>query len=446
MNSMKLAKFVLCIVALFALSVPAGAKVDLVTLPERESVQLTIYNSADITLVRDRRPLMLVEGENRLQFSWANTLIDPTSLDMRPTGNGDRIHVMEITYPPRVRNVGIWTIHSDISGEAPMEIDFFTSGLTWQSYYIATLNEDESEMELKGYVKVTNKSGEDYENAQVRLVVGEINLLDKIADLARRSDPYKEDVDRPVPPRPDRVRREMYEDARMRVGEMAVAPKEIIKEGLSEYFLYTIDGKETIPDGWSKRLESFSEDSVKVVNLYKFEEERFGENTIRFIHFKNDEEHNLGDTPLPDGRINVFKRAEGGGHLHYLGHDDTRYIPVNQDVELNLGPARKVNVQPTLMNFVKENFTFSNQGHITGFDEVRTYEIEARNLSDQPARIEIRRNVDTNHWKIESSEGPASPQDVDQDTFEYRLDIEPHTTETLTYTIRLYRGERANRR
>ena len=34
------------------------------------------------------------------------------------------------------------------------------------------------------------------------------------------------------------------------------APKEVVKEGLSEYFIYTIEGTETIPNGWSKRLRS----------------------------------------------------------------------------------------------------------------------------------------------------------------------------------------------
>ena len=37
-------------------------------------------------------------------------------------------------------------------------------------------------------------------------------------------------------------------------GEAAGKPKEIIKEGLSEYFIYTIEGTETIPNGWSKRM------------------------------------------------------------------------------------------------------------------------------------------------------------------------------------------------
>ncbi len=444
---MKRLKVCLCLVPFFV-AVAAGplayGNIDLVTLPERESVQLTIYNSADLTLARDRRPLTLSEGENRLQFAWSGTLIDPTSLDMMPRADADRIHVLDITYPPRVRNVGVWNIHSDISGEVPMEITFFTSGLTWDAYYIATLSEDESTMTLDGYVKVTNNSGEDYENAQVRLVVGEIHLLDKIADLARRPDPYATE--------PEVIRRRMEFMDRARAlpmmaedREMA-APKEIIKEGLSEYFLYTIDGKETIRDGWSKRLKSFDAEDVGVVNLYKFEQERFGDDTVRFLRFSNDEEHNLGETPLPDGTINVFRRAEDGDRLHYLGADDTRYIPVDQEVELNLGPARNVGVEPVLMDFAKENFMFDNDGRIEGFDEVRTYEIEVRNLSERPAIVEIRRNVDTNHWRIEDAAGPSRPETIDQNTFEYELELDPHSTATLTYTIRLYRGERADQR
>ncbi len=86
--------FVLLILAASMVST-AFAKVDLATLPERESTQLTIYNSADLTLVRESRPLTVKEGENRLQFSWANTLIDPTSLEMLPKAHADKIDIYE---------------------------------------------------------------------------------------------------------------------------------------------------------------------------------------------------------------------------------------------------------------------------------------------------------------------------------------------------------------
>ena len=40
-----------------AFAAPAFAAVDLVTLPRREGTQLTIYNSEDITMVREHRLL-----------------------------------------------------------------------------------------------------------------------------------------------------------------------------------------------------------------------------------------------------------------------------------------------------------------------------------------------------------------------------------------------------
>ncbi len=65
------------------------ARINVVNLPGRDSVQLTIYNSADLTLVKETRYLTLRRGLNRLEFSWANTLIDPTSVEFRPLAHVD---------------------------------------------------------------------------------------------------------------------------------------------------------------------------------------------------------------------------------------------------------------------------------------------------------------------------------------------------------------------
>src|SRR4030043_922218 len=176
-------KFILLIIA--ATTTVIQAKVDLVTLPTRDTVQLTIYNSADMTLVRESRALTLKAGANALQFSWENTLIDPTSLEMLPKANPDRIYIAELVYPPRVRNLGLWNIKSGVSGKVPVEITYLTSGLSWRAFYMGTLTQDEKTMRLQGYVVVANNSGEDYENAQVRLIVGNVHILDQIAFLAR---------------------------------------------------------------------------------------------------------------------------------------------------------------------------------------------------------------------------------------------------------------------
>ncbi|MBN2476706.1 MAG: hypothetical protein JXB62_18995, partial [Pirellulales bacterium] len=77
----------------------AMADVDLVTVPRREGTQLTVYNSDDITMVREHRLLTVKQGINRIQFSWANTLIDPTSIDFRILDQADQVDLVDTTFP-----------------------------------------------------------------------------------------------------------------------------------------------------------------------------------------------------------------------------------------------------------------------------------------------------------------------------------------------------------
>ncbi|TFH13958.1 MAG: DUF4139 domain-containing protein, partial [Lentisphaerales bacterium] len=386
------------------LAVPAHAKVDLVTLPTREAVQVTIYNSADLTLVRESRALTLKNGLNKLQFSWANTLIDPTSLEMLAKSNADKIDILELTYPPRVKDLGLWQITSRISGKVPVEITYLTSGLSWRAFYMGTLTADEKTMRLQGYVRVTNNSGEDYANAQTRLIVGKVHLLDEIAMLARRQPPYG----RPGVYRMGAGRRRLEKSAQSApIAVMAEAVafeademKEVKKEGLSEYFLYTIEGTETIENGWSKRLPSFDVGAVPVVNLYKYEEERYGSAVVRFLSFKNDEEHKLGDTPIPGGLLKVYRGVDEAGHLSYEGQSAFKYIPVDEDVELNLGSVANVVVEPKLMDYKTAQYMFDNRGNISGWDEIRTFKLEVKNTRAVPIKIEIQRNFPTQHWDL----------------------------------------------
>jgi hypothetical protein len=431
-----------------AITSTVNAKVDLVTLPQRDTVQLTIYNSADMTLARESRALTLKEGENELQFSWENTLIDPTSLEMLPKAYAGQIDIANLTFPPRVRNLGLWNINSEISGKVPVEITYLTSGLSWRAFYMGTLTENEEAMRLQGYVRVTNNSGEDYENAQTRLIVGQVHMLDQIAALARRQYPYNRPGGPIVQNERDYfgIESKIEMEKSLDLGVLSIeAPQTmsrrrvIIKEGLSEYFLYTIEGTETIENGWSKRMISFDVEDVPVVNLYKFEEERYGNSVIRFLSFTNDEEHELGETPIPGGRLKVYRNVGQEGHLSYTGQSEFKYIPVNEEVELNLGPVANVVVEPKLMDFKTENYRFDSDGDITGWDEVRTYEIEIRNTRDIAIKVEIKRNFPTQFWQIT---GNDEYEEFNVDTIKFTLEMQPVSKEILTYTLRTYHGTR----
>ena len=426
----------------------APAKVDLTTLPSRDTVQLTIYNSADMTLVRESRALTLKQGENALQFSWENTLIDPTSLEMLTKAHADQIEIAELVYPPRVKNLGLWNIQSGVSGKVPVEITYLTSGLTWRAFYAGTLSQDEKTMRLQGYVRVTNNSGEDYENAQTRLIVGKVHMLDQIAELAQRQYPYGRPGAVPLPPMqpaaaPVLQMAKAAGRARAVLEEAVAKPKEIVKEGLSEYFLYTIEGTETIPTGWSKRLLSFDVAGVPVVNLYKYEQERYGPGVVRFLSFKNDQAHKLGQTPIPDGNLKVYRSADEQKHLSYEGQSSFKYIPVNEEVELNLGAVADVVVEPTVMDYRTENHRFDTRGNISGWDEVQVLKVEVRNTRDVPARIEITRNFNTQYWDLKRTGEIDGFEKVDLDTVKFKLDLPPHSKKTFEYTLTTYQGVRA---
>jgi hypothetical protein len=431
---------------------PASA-IELVMLPRRENVQLTIYNSADLTLVREKRNLTLKRGWNWLQFMWANTLIDPTSLSLEPLEQKDRVGVQQLVFPPRLKELGRWLIHSDVSGQVPFELTYFTSGLAWRAFYMGTLAQDEKTIRLESYVRVDNHSGEEYENAQTRLIVGRIHLLDQIAELAQRQYPYgsPEGVRSELGlvrnrllgevqlQKDKKVEREQLADAM----EVLEAPKEIQKEGLSEYFLYTIEGTETIPDQWGKRLMSFKTDDIPVKNLYKYDEERYGDEAVRFLSFKNDTEHKLGTTPIPDGMVRIYGQTDQQKHLAYVGGTDIKYIPVGEEVELDLGPAQLVKIEPKLMEERTTSYLFDSHGNVAGWDEIGTWKIEATNASTLPIDVEITRGFDEPSWELTTSGSAAAYEKYDVTHARFKLSIEPRSKRTFGYTVTQYRGTRS---
>jgi hypothetical protein len=433
---------------------PASA-IELVVLPRRDKVQLTIYNSADLTLVRERRDLTLKRGWNWLQFMWANTLIDPTSLSLVPLAQAEKIDIQQLVFPARLRELGRWLIRSEVNGQVPFEITYFTSGLNWRAFYMGTLAEDEKTMQLQGYVRVGNNSGEDYENAQTRLIVGKVHILDQIAELAKRQYPYGSPLrvsglgygETGGGIRFDRdgdalVLGDMPSAGAMFGVDSRLRRKEIKKEGLSEYFLYTIEGTETIADKWGKRLLSFEAEDIKIKSLYKYDEERWGQQTVRFVAFANDEEHNLGQTPIPNGNVKIYNQADAEGYLSYVGGTDIKYIPVDEEVELNLGPARLVKVEPTLMDFKTENYMYDRKKNITGWDEIRTWDIKITNTRELPIELEITRGFGTSYWILRCDDKDISYEKHDATHARFTLNLESQSKRTFGYIVTTYHGVR----
>jgi hypothetical protein len=391
----------LSFVALVLVAGMAQARnIDLVTLPPRDSVQLTIYNSEDLTLVRETRSITFKKGVNRLEFSWANTLIDPTSAYFRPLAQEDQIEVLDTTFPLDRPQVLIWNVESKFEGQVKVEVSYFTSGISWSADYVMITDAGETKAALDGYVTVVNNSGEDYEGAQVRLVVGTINLVEKIAQLAQGGRPPTTET-APSAGATGRAMRMAVAEAEAGVGgggglfyagEAKAAPK-IVKEGLSEYFIFTVEGQQTIKNQWSQRMVSFRSRDVPFEILYRYRPHQYGPAPVRFFILANDQEHKMGESPLPDGIIRVF-RENGRDGLSFYTAQSTKYIPIKEKIELAVGKDDQIVYERVVLDLGRQNFIYDEAVRpvppVVGWDETRKWQEEIRNYRAKPIKIEIR--------------------------------------------------------
>ena len=393
-------------------SVARAENVDLSTVPDRDTVQLTIYNSEDLTLVRETRKISFQQGVNPLQFSWTNTLIDPTSVELRFLSHADKLDVLDTTYPHDKPQMLYWNVQSQVDGEATIEITYFTSGIRWSADYVLLTDRDETKVAFEGFIRVFNNSGEEYEDAQVRLVVGKINLVEKIAQLARISMDEVSQLGKAVA---TRYKNEAAKGAMLFDADDAGAfgggsrkEKEIIKEGLSEYFIFTVEGTETIASGWSKRMRSMKPVDVPLKIQYRYREVEYGPQLVRLYLMRNDKKSKLGTTPLPDGTVRVF-RDNGRDGLSFLVAQPIKYIPIGDKIELNLGPDSEVTFElvkgrvwrshiwikldgANLLRRVDDGqIAVEVRGTVVGWDEHTYYIQHVRNFTRQPIELEIRR-------------------------------------------------------
>ncbi|MCP4711738.1 MAG: DUF4139 domain-containing protein [Planctomycetes bacterium] len=189
-------------------------------------------------------------------------------------------------------------------------------------------------------------------------------------------------------------------------------------------------------------MSGFIADESPVVNVDWYDEPRYGLVVVRFLSFKNDQDHKLGETPIPGGMLKVYRNVDAAQHLSYTGQSDFKYIPVNEDVELNLGLVRNVVVEPVLMNYQTKNYQFSSG--IIGWDEISTYTVTVKNTRDLPIKVEIKRDFQMPYWTLTQTGDYGEFEKVDQSSVRFTLELEPRTSKEFEYTLTKYQGTRQN--
>ncbi|MCX5670583.1 MAG: DUF4139 domain-containing protein, partial [Planctomycetota bacterium] len=272
--------------------------------------------------------------------------------------------------------------------------------------YSAVINAADTQMDLSGWVTLTNQCGAGFKDARVKLIAGDV----------RRVQPPVEQLRRVVA-----------------VEKAGAGPGGGFEEKtFFEYHMYTLGRTTTVNQNQIKQVELLTAAEVPVLKRYVFEpggrywHKRYGEGDFYKINvsveFKNSKEQKLG-MPLPKGKIRVYKKDPADGSLEFVGEDEIDHTPKDEELKLYVGDAFDIVGEKKVMDH--------KQGDRWSEDAVK---IELRNHKEENITVRIREHLSRSEWDI-----LAKSQDfkkIDASTIEFDVPVAKDGKAEVTYTVR----------
>lgn len=287
------------------------------------------------------------------------------------------------------------------------DLSYLTRGISWNADYIAKLDDETKTLKLEGWATLNNSSGMDYQNFNINLIAGDLNM-----------------VNRTMP----QLRQKMMGLA----ADMAYESAPAAATSLGDYYLYKIADSSTLSDKEQTQISLFQKDAIPFTKNYTFANHspnyRMGEssnfqNAAVTVHFKNEEASHLG-FPLPDGVIRLYTQEDQ--LTTFIGEDRIPATPNKQEVMLNIGNAFDITMK-------REQTQFST---INEDEWEISYKLTVSNGKNEPATALVKEsfypNSDTNWEIIQKNVAPK----VIADTAIWELNIPAESEKTITYSVR----------
>lgn len=308
-----------------------------------------------------------------------------------------------------------WLISSAAGGDQQMELRYLAGGMAWTADYNITLGEGNATLDVNGWVTVTNNSGTTFNNAQLKLVAGDVNRLpEPSADM-------------------------LYDEGMVMRAQAAPAPA-VEQREFFEYQLYEIARRVTLGNNQTKQVEFVSRAGVPATTFYVYDGSgpfygygypisdqyygNFGITTVgSYLSFSTGADGGL-DADLPAGRVRVYQKDTDGAAL-LIGENSIGHTPNGEQVELYLGNAFDLVGERTQTDF-----------RIISANVVQeTYEIRLRNRKDSGS-VEIRVPETLYRWSNwEILNSSADYTKLDSSRIEYRVQVPAQGETVITYTV-----------
>ncbi|MCP4632037.1 MAG: DUF4139 domain-containing protein [candidate division Zixibacteria bacterium] len=298
----------------------------------------------------------------------------------------------------------VWRFDSRTSGSINCEVSYLTGGIQWHAEYIAVVADDDKSLELSGWVSIDNKSGGSFKNAKVKLIAGDVNI---VQDVAKKG----------------------YGRGAVELHD-ASAPM-FDEKSFFEYHLYTLQRNADILNNEIKQITLFPASLVSADKVYTFGGDSYnrrrgrdGEKVKVTLEFKNSKSGGLG-IPLPKGKIRVYK-MDTDKSLEFIGEDRIDHTPTDEMVRVYVGDAFDV---------VAERKQ-TDQKRITDRISERTIEIKLRNHKKENVEVVVIEKIWGRDWEIKESNYKYHKKD--SNTIEFKVPVKANGGETvITYTARI---------
>ncbi|HUZ47622.1 MAG TPA: DUF4139 domain-containing protein [Terriglobia bacterium] len=305
----------------------------------------------------------------------------------------------------------VWLVNNRFSGPQTLEADYLTKSVNWTANYILTLPAEKQTAALNAWVTINNQSGTAFRDAELQLVAGQVHRAAQEVRPMMRMQALKADT----------------------LGGLAGG---VTEQPLSEYHLYTIQRKVSLPNNDSKQISLLGSSSIKFEKTFQVNGQSYyyysplqGGQPVKepvqaHIKFKNSEANSLG-VPLPAGVVRVYQ-TDANGNLELIGEDNIHHTPKDETLNLYIGNAFDVRAE-------RKQTDFERLGNNL-YEEA--FQITLHNHKTEPISVEVNEPLG-GQWTILNSN--YKYEKISAFSVRFTVPVAAGGNSVLTYRVRIER-------
>lgn len=207
------------------------------------------------------------------------------------------------------------------------------------------------------------------------------------------------------------------------------------EQGFFEYHMYTLQRPTTIRDNETKQVSLLEAAGFDVKKEFVLNGQRYyytnynnpgqsiKEKVGVFIQFRNAQQNKLG-MPLPAGTIRLYKKDDSGNQ-QFIGEDKIDHTPKDEDVRVKVGDAFDIVAERK-----QTDYRVIVSGHLYEY----AYEIKIRNHKDGPVSVIVNEPIGGD-WEMVSSTFKA--EKTAAFAAQFNVPVAKDGEATLSYRVRV---------